>query len=83
MEYDFLSASLHIRNVNPNRLRLSDSIQTSDALFHQGRVQRQIKENQVVAELEIASLGTDFRSDHQHRSTLVGKARRRPVPSEN
>ena len=41
--------------MNSDGLRLTDSIQTSNTLFEEVRVQGQVKQNQVMGKLEITT----------------------------
>ena len=52
---------------------LADPVQPADALLEQVRIERQVPQDQMVGELEVAPLGADFRAQQQARAFLVGE----------
>ena len=52
---------------------LADAIETADALFEQIRIERQIPQDHVVRELEIAAFRADFRAQQQARAVAFGE----------
>src|SRR4051812_26544776 len=75
----FLRRTLHKRDVNGDVLRLADPVQPANALFQQLRIERQIKQNQMMRELEIASFAADFGADQDLRATILRKPGGVPV----
>src|SRR6266481_10196899 len=65
-----------IRNMDLDVFGLSDSIQPSDALFEQLRIERQVKQDQVMRKLEVTSFAADLRTDQQARPFGLGEPRR-------
>ena len=59
---------------------LPDSIQPSDALFEQLRVERQIKQDEVMRKLEVAAFAADLRTDQQPRPVGLGEPRGVAIP---
>ena len=68
-----LRAVGEIRHVDLDVLGLANPIEPSDALFQEFGVQRQIEQDEVVRELEIASFAADLRTDQQPRPVGLGK----------
>ena len=58
------------RHVDLNIMRLTDTVQTTNTLFQQVRVERQVEHHQVAGELEVTPLGADFRTQH-HLGTAI------------
>ena len=75
-----LGRFFQIRHVDLNIVRLTDTIQTTDTLLQQIRVERQIEHHQVAGELEVTAFRTDFRTQHNlSAAVLFGKPRRSAV----
>ncbi len=68
LEQTLLRAVLQVRDVQLDDVLLADAVETTDPLFEQIRVGRQIEHHQVMGKLEVTALGTDFRAD-QYLST--------------
>jgi hypothetical protein len=49
--------------MNANRLSLPDTVEPADALFQQSRIERQIKQHEMMRELEVASFAADLGTD--------------------
>ena len=63
MKLNRLSGALKIRDVDVDGLGLADAVQAADTLLQQIRVGRQIKQHQMMSELEVTTLAADFRTD--------------------
>ncbi len=75
-----LGAGLQVRHVDADGLALADAVEAADALLQQVRVQGQVEQDQVVGELEVASLAADLGADQQTSPLLrVGKPGRGTV----
>ncbi len=73
-------AFLDHRYVNIDRVQLADTIESPDTLFEQVGVPGQIEHHQMVAELEVAPFGADFRADqHLAAAIVVGKGGGRAI----
>ena len=59
---DFLSAACKHRQMNLDGVFLTDPVEATDALLQQIRVQWQIEQYQMTAELEVASLAANLRA---------------------
>ena len=59
---------------------LSDAIQPSDALLEQLRIERKVKQDQVMRVLEVAAFTADLRTDQQPRSVGLGEPRGVAIP---
>src|SRR4030095_8460903 len=66
----FLKTVDHERNMDMNFRFLSDAIQTPDALFQNFRINRQIEENEMMRELEVTALASDFGTEKNPGSSL-------------
>src|SRR6476620_11827269 len=55
-----LTGTLQIRYMNVDRLRLANSIQAADPLLEQFRLTRQIKQHEMMHELEVAPFTPDL-----------------------
>ena len=56
----FLAGFRQIGHMDVNISALTDPVQTTDALFQQVRMERQVKANQVLRKLKIAAFTTNF-----------------------
>ncbi|MMZ70576.1 hypothetical protein D1872_336550 [compost metagenome] len=52
---DALGGALQIRNVDLDGVLLTDTIQSTDPLFQQIRVERKIEQHQMTGKLEVAT----------------------------
>jgi len=59
---------------------LTDSVQSPDALFEQFRIQRQVKQDQMLRELKIASFAADLGTKQEPRSIRLGEPRGVAIP---
>ena len=66
----FLAGFRQIGHMDVNISALTDPVQTTDALFQQIRMERQVKADQVLRKLKIAAFTTNFGTD-QRLSTAV------------
>jgi len=57
-----------IGDVNLNRIRLANTVEAADALLDEARVEREIPENEVVGELEVAPFAADFGTEEDLRA---------------
>ena len=71
--------SRKVRNVDVNRRRLPDPVETPDALFEQLRVFRQVEKHEVMRKLEVATLAADLRAQKDAGSILLGKVSGVPI----
>jgi hypothetical protein len=62
VEEHMLCGAFQVRNVNVDLATLSYPVESPNALFKQIGVRRQIKTNQMLGELKIPALTTDFRA---------------------
>ena len=69
----FFIAAPDYGNVNVDQFRLTNAIESSDALFKKLWILREIEENEMVSELEIPSLRTDFRTNQNPGSFRFGE----------
>ncbi|MNM84758.1 hypothetical protein D3C81_968560 [compost metagenome] len=65
LEQALLRAGFQVRHVQFDDVLLADPVQSTDTLFQQVRVGRQVEQHQVMGELEVATFTADFRAD-QH-----------------
>ncbi|MNF69373.1 hypothetical protein D3C84_512530 [compost metagenome] len=70
LEQALLRAGFQVRYVQLDDVLLADPVQTTDALFQQVRVGRQVEQHQVMGELEVATFTADFRADQHLRAKL-------------
>ena len=77
---DLLRAVREKRDMDLDVFGLSDAIQPSDALFEQLRIERKVKQDEVMRELEVAAFAADLRTDQQPRSVGLGEPRGVAVP---
>ena len=77
---NLLRAAREKRNMDLDVFGLPDAIQPADALFEQLRVERQVKQDEVMGELEIAAFAADFRTDQQPRPVGLGEPRSITIP---
>ena len=81
---DRLGRALEPGDMNMDGLALADAIQPADALFEQVRVQRQVKQRQVLRELKIAPLAADLGAHQRLRAGLIlGEVGGRLVPLDD
>ncbi len=66
-----LGGAFQIGDVDLDRVLLADTIETTDTLFQQIRVERQIEQHQVAGKLEVATLGADLGAE-QHLGAPLG-----------
>ena len=59
---------------------LPDPIKTPDPLFKQFRIQREVKQHQMTAELKIPAFAADFGSNQEPRAVFFGKPSGISVP---
>ena len=59
----FLGAAGDVGDVDADGLGLADAVEAADALFEEAGVEREVEEDEVVGELEVAALAADFRAD--------------------
>ena len=80
-EEDLLRAAGQIRNVDLDRVLLPDTVETTDPLLEELDAQRQVEQDEVMRELEVASLAADLGAHEHLRTVLVvlGEPRRVPV----
>ena len=64
-EHHFLTRALHVRHVDDDVLVLTNAVQAANTLFHESGIKRQVKQDQVMRELEVTAFRTNFRSDEQ------------------
>ena len=74
-EHDFLPGALHVGHMHNDVFGLADTVQAPDTLFHKGSIERKVKQHQVMRELEVSALGTDFRCDKQVRAVWLAEVR--------
>nr|GFA26240.1 hypothetical protein [Tanacetum cinerariifolium] len=70
LEQALLRAGFQIRYVQLDDVFLADPVETTDTLFQQVGVGRQVEQHQMMRELEIAAFTADFRAD-QHLSAKL------------
>src|SRR5258708_1473831 len=63
-----------------NLLGLPNPVEPPDALFQQLGIQRQIEQDEVMSELEVASFAANLRTDQQPRAVRLGEPRRIAIP---
>src|SRR5690606_875820 len=69
-----LAAANKIGHMDFNRMLLADAVKTANTLRKQGGMQRQVKQEQVVGELEVTSFTADFRAQQDLCAVfIVGK----------
>ncbi|OPZ59404.1 MAG: hypothetical protein BWY87_01020 [Deltaproteobacteria bacterium ADurb.Bin510] len=68
-----LGAASHDRHMDLNRCALADAVQPPDALFQHLGIERQIEEEEVVAELEVAALAADLGTDQDAGAVVFGE----------
>ena len=79
-----LGGFFQIRNVDLNVVRLTNTVQTTNTLLQQVRVERQIEHHQTAGELEVTPLGADLRAEqHLGTAVLFGEPRRGAVALDN
>jgi len=69
----FLAAAGEKGDEDLDRLALADAVEAANALLEQFGIGGQIKEEEVVAELEIPAFAADLRADEQARPVGVGE----------
>ena len=70
-----LWAAYKIGRVHVDGLRLPNAVQPADALLKQFRIERQIKEHEVMGKLKIATFAADLRANEQASAVWFGKPR--------
>ena len=69
----FLGAAGHVGHVDADGLGLADAVEAADALFEEAGVEREVEEDEVVGELEVAALAADFGAEEELRAVGLGE----------
>ena len=71
----FIGTAGDVGHMDANRLGLANAIEATDALLHEAGIERQIKEHEVMRELEITSFTADFGTEQELGAGRLGKPR--------
>ena len=64
-------AVLKIADMDADRIGLTYPVETPDALFQQVRIQREIKQHQMMGELKVTAFTANFRTNQNLSAILV------------
>jgi hypothetical protein len=62
-----------VGHVDADRLGLADTVEAADALLEETGIEREIEEDEVVGELEVAALAADLGADEELRAVGLGE----------
>src|SRR5690349_21657811 len=72
----FVGTALDVRDVHLDFGALPDAIETPEPLLEQFRVERQIKQHEMMGELKITPFASDFGTDQQSCTVVLREPRR-------
>ena len=76
---DLVGGAGEVGDVDANGLGLANAVEAADALLDESRVEGEVEEDEVMGELEVASLAADLGAEEQPRALRFGEPGRLPV----